>query len=882
MLDTSSFVSENFYLSQNLDVAAAVNAGVFSSGLQHFNSFGQFEGRDPSLLFSNVSYLRDNPDVAAAVNAGVFRSGFQHFMLFGQFEGRDSSELFDTRYYLAQNPDVAAAVTVTAGTADPLTGIEHFLEFGQFEYRNPSQQFNNRFYLEANPDVAAAVNANLTDPLTGIKHFLDFGALEGGSRNPSLLFNNSFYLQQNQDVAAAVSSGGFRSAFLHFGQFGISEQRFGSDIAFNPPIIYVSNNGTTNVGDVDRVNGIFAGQRRFVAGNNEGVDLDILGNLYQAGDVTPGAGTIRVISQIGDSPDGDTFSLITDRLIGGAQTGLLNPKGFAIAQTAGYIIVADNGAPGTLKVFGTAAGGDVPPVAITNLPARPWDVAYHENADRLFVALVDGTVAVFDNYIGNGTNIGAGGLSRLITPTNAAGTKVSTNLHGIDYEPTLDKLVVTDVGAATMMQSPNFATDGRIYAIDNASTVNGNAIPSRTIEGSRTQLGNPVDLILDGTNVRVAEKARNQLLVFSNIFTGSDGNIAPDISVAETAPESLVSDSSFGVINPDVTDIENPATLINSIFVTSNPAMPTAMTEFVARLSPNLQTTLTTFNTSNGVPTVENITFDLTGDAFITFDNGSDTNGGILVVNRLAESRNGGTVSNSRDRAIAGASTGLVSPKGLEVADSLGLVFVAENNAATPSILAFSTQAQGDIAPVFRTTNLGGRRPWDVDYDPASDRLFVAATDGSVLIYDQYAATQGVNGPTRTIIPSNAGGVKASVNLHGIIYIAASDTLLLSDVGSATSATDGQLFTIQNASVANGNVAVRTQIAGTNTLLGNPVDVTFDGANLYVAEKAGDRVLRFDNILNQSGVLNIAPNLSVNRNKPESVALAPDYLSALS
>lgn len=121
---------------------------------------------------------------------------------------------------------------------------------------------------------------------------------------------------------------------------------------------------------------------------------------------------------------------------------------------------------------------------------------------------------------------------------------------------------------------------------------------------------------------------------------------------------------------------------------------------------------------------------------------------------------------------------------------------------------------------------------------------------------------------------------KVSVNLHGIIYVESSDTLLLSDVGSAMNPSDGQLFVINNASSANGNFAVQAQIAGASTRLGNPVDVTFDGSNLYVAEKSNDLVLRFDNILTQSGVLNIAPNLTAAKNKPESVALAPDYLSA--
>ncbi|MFB2919252.1 YncE family protein [Aerosakkonema funiforme] len=874
MLDTSPFFSESFYLSQNQDVAVAVNAGSFSSGLQHFNSFGKIEGRDPSLLFSNRYYLQQNADVAVAVNTGVFRSAFEHFELSGQFEARNFSQLFDTRYYLEQNLDVAALVQTGQ------SAIAHYLSSGQFEGRDPSRLFDNSFYLTQNQDVAGSIGI---DSLTGIKHYLDFGAAEG--RIASAEFNSSFYLQQYSDVAAAVNSGAFRSAFQHYAQFGVLEGRYGNDILLNPAAIYVSNNGTANVGDVDRFDPNFAIQKRFVAGNNEGVELDIAGNLYQAGDVTPGAGSIRVISQIGDRPDGDAFSMIRDREIRGAQTQLVNPKGFAIAHTAGFTIIADNGAQ-NLKVFGTAAGGDVPPVAVTALSANPWDVAYDEESDRLFVALVNGDVSVFDNYIGNGTNIGGGGISRTITPVNAAGNKVSTNLHGIAYSPARNKLVVTDVGAATSAQSPNFNADGRIYIIDNASAANGNVIPSRTIEGPATQMGNPVDMILNGTEVRIAEKAKDLLLIYRNIFDGPSGDIAPDVSIPEIKPESLVAELSDGRMNRGVTDIETTATAIDSLVVTSNPPA-TGSSEFVAKLSTNLQNQAA-FNTSNAVPSLENVTFDLTGDAFITFDN-NDTNGGVLIVNRLANSRDGETVNISRDRTITGANTGLVSPKGLEVADNLGLVFVTENNAATPAILAFSTQAQGDIAPVFATTNLGGRRPWDVDYEPNSDRLFVAATDGAVLVYDRYAATQGTNGPTRVITPSDVSGNKISVNLHGIIYVESSDTLLLSDVGSAMSATDGQLFVVNNASTANGNVSVRG-IAGPNSMLGNPVDITYDGANLYVAEKSNNLVMRFDDIINQLALIDplpnqppifdIAANLMVTRNRPESVALAPDYLAA--
>ncbi|MEM7650236.1 MAG: hypothetical protein AAF283_13735, partial [Cyanobacteria bacterium P01_A01_bin.70] len=65
-----------------------VQAGVFSSGFEHFISFGQQEGRAPSSFFNESTYLNGNSDVAAAVQAGAFSNGFEHYALFGRTEGR--------------------------------------------------------------------------------------------------------------------------------------------------------------------------------------------------------------------------------------------------------------------------------------------------------------------------------------------------------------------------------------------------------------------------------------------------------------------------------------------------------------------------------------------------------------------------------------------------------------------------------------------------------------------------------------------------------------------------------------------------------------------------------------------------------------------------
>ena len=93
-----------------------------SMPLQHFQTFGWHEGRNPNALFNVAGYLANYTDVAAAnVNP------LDHYNLFGWHEGRDPSVNFDTTSYLAAYPDVAAA------RVNPLI---HYLRFGIHEGRS--------------------------------------------------------------------------------------------------------------------------------------------------------------------------------------------------------------------------------------------------------------------------------------------------------------------------------------------------------------------------------------------------------------------------------------------------------------------------------------------------------------------------------------------------------------------------------------------------------------------------------------------------------------------------------------------------------------------------------------------------------------------------
>lgn len=326
------------------------------------------------------------------------------------------------------------------------------------------------------------------------------------------------------------------------------------------------------------------------------------------------------------------------------------------------------------------------------------------------------------------------------------------------------------------------------------------------------------------------------------------------------------------------------------VFAVSEPPVPVLPSDppagLIFVLPHDLSSATPTFDalgTADAPLSLEYLRFDDAGNGYATFHDGSDApgSGGVLFIDDLV-ARSGGTFDVSRDHLITGTEAGLAGPRDLSVADDLGILVVADFVDA--DIKVFDLDAEGDTAPLFVTSNLGmtaagePRKAWGLSYDDDSDRLFVAATDGTVLVYDHYLVNQGKNGPDRVVAPTIAGS-KASANLHGISYLADQDILILSDVGVATTAdepgfdTDGKIFVIENASTAEGDTEVKLALSGPDSLLGNPVGLAFDGADLYVAEKSRDLVLRIGGVLKLKGVTDLAPSGAVTVTAPESVAL---------
>jgi hypothetical protein len=86
-------VDEEWYLARYPDVKAAIQAGKYKLGYQHFMQSGYREGRVPrDFRVDEAWYLATYPDVAEAIRSGHVKSAYDHFMQNGYGEGRKPNE----------------------------------------------------------------------------------------------------------------------------------------------------------------------------------------------------------------------------------------------------------------------------------------------------------------------------------------------------------------------------------------------------------------------------------------------------------------------------------------------------------------------------------------------------------------------------------------------------------------------------------------------------------------------------------------------------------------------------------------------------------------------------------------------------------------------
>lgn len=267
----------------------------------------------------------------------------------------------------------------------------------------------------------------------------------------------------------------------------------------------------------------------------------------------------------------------------------------------------------------------------------------------------------------------------------------------------------------------------------------------------------------------------------------------------------------------------------------------------VANLSAVSRSTLTT-----SISAADGIYYDAANDNVIQ---ASRSTNGLVGYTNISASAAG--VSANVTASIVGT-TDMDSPR--EVAVSGNFYVVADNadvdgNAATPDGRLFIYQRNGAVF-TLRNTITTNFKVWGIIFVGA-DLWAIEDADNKLAVFTNFLG----NTTDATLDATKSITIEGIVRTHGLTYDMSSDTMILTDIGQASNGQDdGGFHIISNfngkfASTANGGtlaVSQQTRVSGSNTLLGNPVDVAYDGATqtVFIAEagNGGGRILAFNNI----------------------------------
>ncbi len=168
---------EEYYLATHPDAAAAVDAGRYSSAIDHYCKVGSQMFLDPNEFFVS-SYYHDracNLDRhLLRRNAGTKQGTLLwHYLVSGLTNGIEPIEFFDSQHYLSCNPDLLNALRVGKIS----TPLAHFLAHGSREDRDPGPEFSANTYLLRNP--TAKDLAEIDEVRGGFGAFVRLGGVAG-------------------------------------------------------------------------------------------------------------------------------------------------------------------------------------------------------------------------------------------------------------------------------------------------------------------------------------------------------------------------------------------------------------------------------------------------------------------------------------------------------------------------------------------------------------------------------------------------------------------------------------------------------------------------------------------------------------------------------
>ena len=279
-------------------------------------------------------------------------------------------------------------------------------------------------------------------------------------------------------------------------------------------------------------------------------------------------------------------------------------------------------------------------------------------------------------------------------------------------------------------------------------------------------------------------------------------------------------------------------------------------------------TKLYTSNNANGNITYYDVT-DMANVSTTTFITGSVAADGIFFDSQndvlVQASRSGlaleGFTSiatqNSGDVLSAGitGTADMTSPR--EVAVSNNFYVVADNadadgDSTTPDGKLYIYQKSGTSFSL-RNTITTDFKVWGITFI-GGDLYAIVDTTNELAVFTSFLS----NTTDATVSASKTIKVEGIVRTHGITYDGSSNTAVLTDIGDAASGTDGGFhiiggFTSKFSTTPNGGTLAlsdQTRVSGSSTLLGNPVDVAYDGSTetVFIAEAKNGKILAFNSI----------------------------------
>lgn len=187
-----------------------------------------------------------------------------------------------------------------------------------------------------------------------------------------------------------------------------------------------------------------------------------------------------------------------------------------------------------------------------------------------------------------------------------------------------------------------------------------------------------------------------------------------------------------------------------------------------------------------------------------------------------------------------------------ETAVNNDIVVVAQDQAASNSqknvLFVYQKSSLGFTLLKTFTTNF---KLWGIHLDGA-DLYAVVDLTGDVAQFENILSKN-----SGSLLPTKRISIEGLNRVHGITYSAADDVMIITDIASATSASDGGFIVLPAFSnlfalTANGGTLKmdkQLRIYGVNSQMGNPVDVAYDQVSqqIFIAEnlKNGGQVLTF-------------------------------------